>query len=108
LAHLTVFYYSTNAECAGICLSKEDCYAFEFGRQKCKLMNQPNIAFDIKTDNGEMAMCLDHQNWNPITVYADNSNIPPMCPSKLPIYFDIYIQNTVFNFGIRILKELDT
>ena len=45
-------------------------------------MSQPNSAFDIDTDHGAMTICLDHKNWNPITVYADNNNIPPMCPSK--------------------------
>ena len=42
----------------------------------------PVGTFEITTDNGKMTMCLDHQNWSPYTVYADNSNLPPMCPSK--------------------------
>jgi len=69
-------------ECAGICLSRVDCYAFEFGSQKCKLMYQPETAFDIETSYGKMSICVDHQKWNPITVYADNNNTPPMCPSN--------------------------
>ena len=42
----------------------------------------PVGTFEITTTNGAMTMCLDHQNWSPFTVYADNSNLPPMCPSK--------------------------
>ena len=69
-------------ECAGICLSKQECYGFEFGNQKCNLIHQSSTKIDIDTDNGAMTICLDHQNWSPVTVYVDNNNIPPICPSK--------------------------
>ena len=88
---LIILYYSTKVECAGLCLSKENCYAFNFGNKKCNLMSQPNSAFDIDTDHGAMTICLDHKNWNPITVYADNNNIPPMCPSKYTSLFTSYL-----------------
>ena len=92
---LKFLYYSNNVECAGICLSREDCYAFEFGSLQCKLMHQPNTTFDIETANGKMSICLDHKNWNPMSVYADNNNIPPMCPSNfcLMIISLYYIRN---------------
>ena len=45
-------------------------------------MYQPETAFDIETSYGKMSICVDHQKWNPITVYADNNNTPPMCPSN--------------------------
>ena len=41
----------------------------------------PPGTFEITTSNGDMTICLDHQNWSPYTLFADNSNLPPMCPS---------------------------
>ena len=76
---------STNVECAGLCLSTTNCHAFYWETSQCKLMGPPATpvgTFEITTTNGQMTICLDHQNWNPSTVYADNSNLPPMCPSK--------------------------
>ena len=74
---------SNNVECAGLCLSIENCHAFYWVDSECKLISPPSTTFEISTDNGMMTICLDHQNWNPLEVYADNSNIPPMCPSKV-------------------------
>ena len=77
--------FSTKVECAGLCLSTSNCYAFYWEISQCKMMGPPATpvgTFKITTDNGKMTMCQDHQNWSPYTVYADNSNLPPMCPSK--------------------------
>ena len=80
-----MFEFSTKVECAGLCLSTSNCYAFYWETSQCKLMGPPATpvgTFETTTDNGKMTICLDHQNWSPFTVYADNSNLPPMCPSK--------------------------
>ena len=86
---LSFLYYRNNVECAGICLSKQDCYAFQFVNKKCNLLYQPTTEFNIQTQNGLLTLCLDHQNWSPTTIYADNNNIPPMCPSKSPFLIRI-------------------
>ena len=88
-------YNSTKVECAGVCLKTTNCYAFVFRHQKCRLISQPSHTFDMDTDNGMMTMCLDHHNWDPLLVYADNNNIPTICPSKSVFFFPLsYIFNT--------------
>ena len=57
----------------------------------------PPGTFEITTSNGEMTICLDHQNWSPYTLFADNSNLPPMCPS---MNWNIFITTLVLlNFS---------
>ena len=59
----------TKVECGGLCLATLNCYGFEWVESELKC--------DLMPVHG---MCLDHQNKNPILVYADHDNIPPMCP----------------------------
>ena len=65
---LLSIYFRTKVECGGFCLATQNCYAFEWveSEVKCTLMS-------------EVGMCLDHQNKNPILVYADQDNAPSIC-----------------------------
>ena len=92
-------------ECAGLCLSTENCYAFYWADSQCKLMSPPGTTFGVSTDQGMMTICRDHQNWNPLEVYHDHTNIPPMCPSKvmrnfIPFYVKLKSNNVFRDFLI--------
>ena len=84
---MLALFHSNKVECAGLCLSEESCYALDFDNKTCKLIYHPDATFDVETDKGPMTICLDHQDWKPRTIYADNRNIPPMCPSKCSYFF---------------------
>ena len=56
----------TKVECAGLCLSKESCHAFQWIPQNiCKLLKIDGIC--LETDN------------NPIEIYADANIDIPSC-----------------------------
>ena len=75
-------YSSTKVECAGLCLSTDNCYAFDWSDEQCKMLSPPSSTFDVSTGEGMMTICLDHGNWNNLEVYRDNAITPPMCPGK--------------------------
>ena len=75
-------YPSTKVECAGLCLSTDNCYAFDWSEEQCKMLSPPGSTFDVSTGEGMMTICLDHSNWNNLEVYRDNAITPPMCPGK--------------------------
>ena len=49
---ITVLYYRTKVECAGFCLSREDCFAFRFDDRKfkCTLLQENGICTAYKDD----------------------------------------------------------
>ena len=59
-------FYRTSVECAGTCLASNDCYGFQWNGIECK-------GFRLT------GLCLDDKKVNPISVYVDNNNLPPVC-----------------------------
>ena len=69
------FYISsknrTKVECAGLCLSMEDCNSFYWDETStsCQVLTKDKL-------------CLDHQNISPVVVYAKIDDMPDLCPGK--------------------------
>ena len=61
----------TKVECAGLCLSTENCNSFywEESYTRCQMLQK-----------GEL--CMDQQNIHSVVIYAKINDLPPPCPSK--------------------------
>ena len=66
-------YYRTKVECAGLCLSEENCHVFKF------VKGEKDNYFCTLYDKEGTCIIDDSKS---IETYADQNTIPPYCPGK--------------------------